>query len=198
MSVTPGYQTFVLDQLRRVVPSVRARRMFGAVGLYGDDLFFAVIDDDILYLKGDDANRGDFEERGMPAFRPSEEMTSMNYYQLPEEVLEDSDALRVWVERSLAAARRKKRQPGSKKVNSKRSSKQSSTASSDLPPGLSQPALRAFTAAGYTRLVDFTRVSEKEVLELHGVGPSAIRILRPALKARGLAFARASSRKNER
>ena len=193
MSVSPGYQTFVLDQLRRVIPSVRARRMFGAAGLYGDDLFFAVIDDDILYLKADDINRGDFEERGMPAFRPSEELTSMNYFQLPEEVLEDPDALRTWVERALAAARRKKRKPESKKVSSKRSS-----ASTDLPPGLSQPALRAFTAAGYTRLEDFARVSEKELLELHGVGPKAIRILRPALAERGLAFAPASRSKGKR
>ena len=60
---------------------------------------------------------------------------------------------------------------------------------SDFPPGLSRPALRAFAAAGYTRLEDFTRVSESDLLKLHGVGPKAIRVLRPALAARGLAFA---------
>jgi hypothetical protein len=60
---------------------------------------------------------------------------------------------------------------------------------SDLPPGLSQPALRAFASKKLARLADFTRVTEAELLALHGVGPSAIKALRPALAARGLSFA---------
>jgi hypothetical protein len=60
---------------------------------------------------------------------------------------------------------------------------------SGFPRGLSQPSLRAFAAAGYTRLEDFTKVTEAELLQLHGVGPKTIRTLRPALAARGLAFA---------
>jgi len=60
---------------------------------------------------------------------------------------------------------------------------------SDFPPGLSQPALRALALAGHTCLADLARVSEAELLALHGVGPKAIRILRPALAERGLAFA---------
>ena len=58
----------------------------------------------------------------------------------------------------------------------------------DLPPGLSQPALRAFAAAGYQRLEQFAGVSAAELARLHGVGPKAIRLLRAALAARGLAF----------
>ena len=68
--------------------------------------------------------------------------------------------------------------------------------SSDFPAGLSQPALRAFAAAGYTRLADFARVTEAELLALHGVGPKAIRVLRPALEARGLRFAGSDSSKS--
>jgi DNA transformation protein and related proteins len=108
MPVSDGYLDFVLDQLRPVVPGVRARRMFGGIGLYADDLFFAIVDDDTLYLKVDDTTRAAFESREMPPFRPYEGMTSMNYSQLPEEVLEDGDALREWTERSIAAARRAK------------------------------------------------------------------------------------------
>lgn len=59
-----------------------------------------------------------------------------------------------------------------------------------LPPGLSQPALRAFASAGYARLEQFTRVSETALLQLHGVGPSAIKIIRQALRAQGKAFRR--------
>jgi hypothetical protein len=57
-----------------------------------------------------------------------------------------------------------------------------------LPAGLGKPAERAFAAAGYTRLEQFTTVTETEVLRLHGVGPKAVGVLRRALEARGLAF----------
>jgi DNA transformation protein len=108
MPVSDGYLDFVLDQLRPVVAGVRARRMFGGIGLYAGDLFFGIVDDDTLYLKVDDAIRGEFEARGMPPFRPYEGMTSMNYSQLPEDVLEDPESLRAWTERSMEAARRGK------------------------------------------------------------------------------------------
>jgi DNA transformation protein len=108
MSVSDGYLTFVLDQLRLVLPVVGTRRMFGAYGLYAGDLFFAVIDDDTLYLKVDDETRGEYESRGMPPFRPFEGHASMNYSQLPEELLEEPEALWPWVERAVDAARRAK------------------------------------------------------------------------------------------
>ena len=59
----------------------------------------------------------------------------------------------------------------------------------DFPAGLAQPALRALSAAGYTRLEQFTRVTEADLLKLHGMGPKALGLLRSALQARGLAFA---------
>jgi DNA transformation protein len=109
MSVSPGFQTFVLDQLRRVAPSVRARRMFGGVGLYADDLFFALIDDDVLYFKVDDTTRADFERRGMSIFQPfGEGGATMQYYQLPEDLLEDPEALRPWTDQAIGVARRAK------------------------------------------------------------------------------------------
>ena len=108
MPVSDGYLTFVLDQLRSVLPAVRERRMFGAYGLYAGELFFAVIDDDTLYLKVDDQTRGEYEMRGMPPFQPMEGMASMNYSQLPEELLEEPEALRLWAERAVDVARRAK------------------------------------------------------------------------------------------
>jgi hypothetical protein len=60
---------------------------------------------------------------------------------------------------------------------------------SNLPPGLSRPAQRALTNAGYRRLEQLTRASQAEVEELHGVGPKALTQLRHALVANGLSFA---------
>ena len=46
----------VLERLSRVT-KVRARKMFGGLGLYSGELFFALIAHDVLYLKVDDINR---------------------------------------------------------------------------------------------------------------------------------------------
>lgn len=109
MSVSPSYRTFVLEQLGRVAAPVRARSMFGGVGIYSRDTFFALIADDELYLKVDDSNRPDFEARGMGPFRPyGPGGEAMQYYLLPADLLEDPDALLAWVEKAIAVARRKK------------------------------------------------------------------------------------------
>ena len=109
MSVTPSFRILVLEQLARAVSGVRHRAMFGGVGIYSGDLFFALIDEDTVYFKVDDSNRPEFEARGMGPFQPTGPGGEvMQYYAVPEELLEDPDALRPWIERSLAVARRKK------------------------------------------------------------------------------------------
>ncbi|MBP8242260.1 MAG: hypothetical protein KAX36_07770 [Thermoflexales bacterium] len=60
---------------------------------------------------------------------------------------------------------------------------------STIPAGIGKPALRALTAAGYTRLDQLAKVKEDDLLKLHGVGPKAIRVLRAALEDLGLTFA---------
>jgi len=107
MPVSSSYRTFVLEQLQVVGP-VKARAMFGGVGLYCQGLFFALIDDDTLYLKVDDTTRPEFERVGSQPFRPyGDEAYSMQYYELPADVLEDRSALRAWVEGAIGVARRK-------------------------------------------------------------------------------------------
>jgi DNA transformation protein and related proteins len=112
MSVTPSYRSYVLELLSRAVPAVRARGMFGGVGIYSGDIFFALVSDDVLYLRVDDATRREYESLGMPAFRPFEEHGPvMSYYQLPEEILEDMERLREWANRAIAAARARRAAP---------------------------------------------------------------------------------------
>ena len=53
-------------------------------------------------------------------------------------------------------------------------------------PSIGGPARDALAVAGYTRLEQLTRVTERELLALHGVGPRAVRILRETLADRGL------------
>lgn len=125
MATNSSYREFVLDQLGRVADGIRGRGMFGGVGIYAGDLFFALIGDDTLYLKVDDSNRDDFKKAGMGPFLPfGEGGEVMQYYELPADVLEEPDRLRPWVEKAIAVAQRAKsmkrvkksaRKPGAKK-----------------------------------------------------------------------------------
>ena len=102
----------MLDQLGRVTTGVRDRGMFGGVGIYADELFFALVDDDILYLKADTTTRAEFEAHGMAPFRPyGDGGEVMGYYAVPGEMLEDVEALHPWVQRALAAASRQRSKP---------------------------------------------------------------------------------------
>ena len=107
MSVNDGFRTFVLEQLARTTPGLRARSMFGGVGIYAGDLFFALMDDDVLYFKVDDNTRARFEELGMGPFRPHGVGGEvMQYYEVPADVLEDTEALAPWAARAVEVARR--------------------------------------------------------------------------------------------
>jgi len=112
MSVSPSFRTYVLEQLSRAAPGIRDRSMFGGVGIYSGESFFALIDEDTVYFKVDDSNRVMFEAEGMGPFQPyGPDGGSMQYYALPEGVLEDPEALPRWVEAAIAVARSRKSRP---------------------------------------------------------------------------------------
>jgi DNA-directed RNA polymerase alpha subunit len=58
-----------------------------------------------------------------------------------------------------------------------------------IPESIGKPAFRALQAEGFLTLHDVSRVSEAALLELHGVGPKAVRILKASLEQQGLSFA---------
>lgn len=89
--------------------------MFGGIGIYSDALFFALIDDDVLFFKVDDANRDDYVSRGMKAFMPFPGQPSLGYFQVPADVIEEAEELTRWARRSVEVAQR----AGMKKVRLK-------------------------------------------------------------------------------
>lgn len=58
-------------------------------------------------------------------------------------------------------------------------------------PKIGSPATRALEAEGYTQLKQLTKLSEAELLQMHGVGPKAVRILKETFKEKGLSFRQA-------
>jgi len=112
MAVSESFLGFAVEQMSRVVP-VRGRKMFGGVGLYAGELFFALIANDTLYFKVDDSNRGVFEEWGMGPFVPFGDPSHvMQYYEVPIAVLEDIDRLEPSMRAAIAVARKARRRKG--------------------------------------------------------------------------------------
>jgi DNA transformation protein len=112
LPVSADYAAYVMEQFGRL--GVTSRKMFGGVGFYLDGLFFALIDDDVLYFKIDDMTRGDFEGRDSHGWTPPGFSGPVAYMSVPSEVLEDPDDLADWARKAAAVAARKKDKPKGK------------------------------------------------------------------------------------
>ena len=88
--------------------AVRAQRMFGGHGLYCDELFFALIAADRLYLKVDASTRPAFEQAGCEPFVYDAKTGSvaLGYWSVPAEAMESPALMQPWARQALAAALR--------------------------------------------------------------------------------------------
>lgn len=108
MVASDGYLLFVKELLSELGP-VMIRRMFGGAGIFCDGLMFALVADDVLYLKADDDTRAAFEAEGCVPFsyaKTGGRNTIMSYWRTPERLFDEPDELTVWARRALGVARR--------------------------------------------------------------------------------------------
>ena len=97
----------------RPLGSVTARSMFGGYGVYRSRIMIGLVADDVLYLKVDGDNRGGFEAAGCRPFtyqhKSRKKPVQMSYWEVPRDVLEESDVLCDWAREAHAAAVRSRR-----------------------------------------------------------------------------------------
>jgi DNA transformation protein len=88
--------------------------MFSGAGVYRDGVFFALATSDGgLYLKCDDEIESRFRDAGSRPFtygRDTRKVT-MSYWSVPNEALDDPEALKLWAELSYQAALRRPEKP---------------------------------------------------------------------------------------
>lgn len=94
--------------------------MFGGYGVYHDGLMFALVADDVLYLKADEKSSPAFAALGLPQFEyeKSGKKMRMSYYGAPEEIFDDPVQAKAWADRAYGAAvraKKPKKKPGVKK-----------------------------------------------------------------------------------
>ena len=63
MPLSPVFVDYALELLAGV-GRVEARRMFGGAGLFRDGVMFALLDDDVIYVRVDDALQADLQPQG--------------------------------------------------------------------------------------------------------------------------------------
>ena len=107
MSNSPTFVQHTVDLLGLVAP-VQARAMFGGHGLYAHGVMFALVDDDELFLKADDASRERFAEAGCRqwVYPSAKGPMPASYYRPPDEAHEDPEAMLPWGRLALDAALR--------------------------------------------------------------------------------------------
>jgi DNA transformation protein len=104
MPVSRNYIQYAIDLLKVFGP-VTTKKMFGGAGIYFDGLFFALLADDVLYFKVDEANKADYLNAGTGPSKPFGSY-EMSYYEVPADVLEDEEQLKEWAHKAFSAAMR--------------------------------------------------------------------------------------------
>jgi DNA transformation protein and related proteins len=119
---------YVIEQLQPFA-RVISKRMFGGYGLYADELFFGLVGYDELYFKVDDSNRQDYIQKNCKPFAPhrNDPTVTLGYYNVPADVLDDSDELARWARKSFEVALIAARAKAAKKTNRKKSAKKTVT-----------------------------------------------------------------------
>jgi DNA transformation protein and related proteins len=82
--------------------------MFRGAGIYADGVMFAILVDDTLYLKADDASAHAFaaEDKKPFTYRPSGRApVAMSYWEVPERLLDDPEEPATWAQEAHRIAR---------------------------------------------------------------------------------------------
>lgn len=123
-----GLTTHVLDMLAPWA-EVNARRMFGGIGLFAHGLMFAIIIEDVLFMKDSKDDNGnpvktDFEKEYFEYDRNGKTV-NLGYFKVPDDAMEDSSYLIRLANDSLRSASLTKR--SKPKAQTKSSSKRATT-----------------------------------------------------------------------
>lgn len=104
-------QLELVAELFEGLGAVSIRRMFGGAGVYAQGVMFALVDDDVVYLKVDDALREALAAEGSvpwtytaPSGPRAGQTMQMGYSSLPEAALDDPEAACAWARRALDVA----------------------------------------------------------------------------------------------
>ncbi len=108
MPVSQDYLDYIMDQLS-AFGNVETKKMFGGIGFFMEGTMFAMIGYDAFRMRVDESNQQDYEAYGMEPVYGASKKIGLPYWEVPLEILEDSDQLKEWASKALDAAKRGKK-----------------------------------------------------------------------------------------
>ena len=106
MTPSAEYKDYVLEFLEPLFP-IRISRFFGGIGISYDAAQFAMIMGNSLYFAVDEYTRKKYEHAGMQPFSYMTKRGRIQvrkYFELPEDVLNDPEQLRLWANEAIQVA----------------------------------------------------------------------------------------------
>ena len=105
MKMTPFLMYIVYDIFDESL-GITARAMMGGYMLYSHGKVFAIVEGEELWFKGSNELKEWYLSRGSKKFsyRKEGELQEMNYYFVPEEVIEDKEQFNEWLDTALSVA----------------------------------------------------------------------------------------------
>lgn len=105
MQDNPSLANYVLEQVA-FLGRMSSRAIFGGIGIFHDERLLGIVINGALYLHTSESNVADYVSRGMPQFKPYPNAFDLttDHHQVPVDVVEDAEQLKIWAERSLNAA----------------------------------------------------------------------------------------------
>jgi len=94
-----SFKDYVLEQLEGA-RGLKTRAMFGGHGLYMNQSFFGIVHKGALYFRTDEASRPAYVKAGSRPFNPKGKVELHRYYEVPADILEDSEELLIWAKRA--------------------------------------------------------------------------------------------------
>ena len=105
------YRPLRYEQMMRAAEAhdVKARRMFGGMGVYtGEKMFAFLVGEEVGFKLGPDDAAVALEIPGAGPLRPAKDAEPMReYVKMPREILDSVEQFSFWMERSLGYAQRK-------------------------------------------------------------------------------------------
>ncbi|QLQ12038.1 MAG: TfoX/Sxy family protein [Brevundimonas sp.] len=109
MALDRAFEDWARDHLSGL-GAFEIKRMFGGAGVMADGVMFAILDDDTIWLKADEAMSADMEAEGSRRFsmgtKAGKAMT-LPCWSLPEAAMDDPEEAVAWARRALDFARQK-------------------------------------------------------------------------------------------
>jgi DNA transformation protein len=105
MRVKSSLASYVAEQFAPL-GRISSRAIFGGVGVFIDERLLAIVMGEKLYLHTDKSNLDDYLARGMQQFKPYPNAFDLttDHHEVPPEIVNDAEQLKIWGERALTAA----------------------------------------------------------------------------------------------